>query len=1047
MQRVPLEDLPDNVTYQSNSIVPANDLPNIVPANDLPNDFQSKEYEGWEADARGYGSEIGTSDVGHLARMAKSKFPQMLDGIRYKSKLIDGEEVYFSNLNQPMDKAVAERQNRRYDEFQALETYDERREYLKQQNLDDAAENYPNLTEEMKDSGQALIGEIGGSLVSPTTLIAGPVALLSKGSLAVKAAKFGAMSGLFGGTYSAAQQASDEGSIDPARLAKDTALATVGGTVLRGAAPLVLKGVQKAGNVAAKGATKVINKTEESIGKLVLKSKADVSAVEFMDEINVQAAKIIRNNGGRDYMDKAGVFTSSGVVNQKVLTKLIKNDLIKEAKLTPEQFKIMEREAGIQFKVPTNQTEALERIGQTRFDKYTNPEKNPFKHKVLQLISEKAVITGRNVETLITPTYEKLKAFAPEIAAKMMRMDFNILTKANRLDRDVKVFREQVKSLSKDNKNLLKKSLSDGDFSAAESLLGNDVGFSNVRKVLERLRTESIKAGIKIDKVEDYFPRVIPKKNRQRYLDRINAKLASQNSKKVLTEYNSVIKDLKKKVIIKRGEKAQPTAEEKTNALNQYLQGGAKRKPSRVMLRIDMDLIDEYLDPMEALEAYMTNSIHKTEKAKFLGRHLRLDNEGKSTGNDFLDESIAAISDDIQYGNRQEELQKILKARLINGEQGSGWMQPLKNISYITLLGNPSSAIVQGGDIGFSAAQSGMYRSTKNLLKQMGRQKFGDKLAYSIDEIGLGRTVSAEMGGTQKGLDKAVSDLFDLSQFTRVDRVGKTTSINSSLEKAMDVVKLNKKGTLSNPKQYQQFKNEWEGILGKDGFVNMVAAMRTGRKTDDVGFYLFSELSKVQPISLSQMPVAYLNAKNGKIFYTLKSFALKQLDFARRKIVTELARGEYKSAFKNTLVLSATLGGAQTTTKQLQKLIVGSPEEIKIEDMPDEFVETLAKGLFISKYSREKLAETGDVLGYIYDNTLPAVSPLFDIGRDVYDYMDTPETAEEIMRSVTNPKVPFKRSRKFIPVGGRTYDEQTVKKPKRRQEELRELMRGLSLDE
>ena len=344
------------------------------------------------------------------------------------------------------------------------------------------------------------------------------------------------------------------------------------------------------------------------------------------------------------------------------------------------------------------------------------------------------------------------------------------------------------------------------------------------------------------------------------------------------------------------------------NALNQYLQGGAKRKPSRVMLRIDLNLIDEYLDPMEALEAYMANSIHKTEKAKFFGRHLRLDNEGKSTGNDFLDESIGAMSSDIQYGNRQEELQKIIKARIINGEQGSGWMQPLKNISYITLLGNPSSAIVQGGDIGFSAAQSGMYRSTKNLLKQMGRQKFGDKLAYSIDEIGLGRTVSAEMGGTQKGLDKAVSDLFDLSQFTRVDRVGKTTSINSSLEKAMDVVKLNKKGTLSNPKQYQQFKNEWEGILGKDGFVNMVAAMRTGRKTDDVGFYLFSELSKVQPISLSQMPVAYLNAKNGKIFYTLKSFALKQLDFARRKIVTELARGEYKSAFKNTLVLSATLG-------------------------------------------------------------------------------------------------------------------------------------------
>ena len=159
-------------------------------------------------------------------------------------------------------------------------------------------------------------------------------------------------------------------------------------------------------------------------------------------------------------------------------------------------------------------------------------------------------------------------------------------------------------------------------------------------------------------------------------------------------------------------------------------------------------------------------------------------------------------------------------------------------------------------------------------------------------------------------------------------------NLGSALDKATNVVKLNNKGTLANPKQFQQFKNKWEGVLGKDNFVNMVAAIRTGRKTDDVGYYLFSELSEVQPISLSQMPVKYLTAKEGKIFYALKSFALKQFDFARKKILREIGRGKFKSAFKNTLVLSAYLGGSQTATKQLQKLLVGSPEEIKIENMP-----------------------------------------------------------------------------------------------------------------
>ena len=75
------------------------------------------------------------------------------------------------------------------------------------------------------------------------------------------------------------------------------------------------------------------------------------------------------------------------------------------------------------------------------------------------------------------------------------------------------------------------------------------------------------------------------------------------------------------------------------------------------------------------------------------------------------------------------------------------------------MLGKPSAAIIQGGDIGFSGAQSGMFTSTKNLLKLMARQKFGDKLKFNIEEIGLGRTVSAEIANTGKGLDKAVEKL------------------------------------------------------------------------------------------------------------------------------------------------------------------------------------------------------------------------------------------------------------------------------------------------
>tara|TARA_R110000868_G_scaffold196147_2_gene442007 strand:- start:34 stop:3180 length:3147 start_codon:yes stop_codon:yes gene_type:complete len=996
-------------------------------------------YPGWEADARGYGAEIGTSDVGHGMRMLKSKFPQALSGTYYNKKLVDGIEMYIDPLtNNPMadEKSIAyaERKNREYDEFQSLQTYDERREYLKQKNIEDASRNYPKLTQEMKESGQALTGEIGGSLMSPTTLYAGPVALLAKGDKLFKAAtKFGVLSGLWGAEYSTLQQASDTGEIDPLKVGKDAGLAATFGFGLRGGAPIIAKGIKKTGGAA-------INKTTEAINKLVLKEKTELSAAQFVDEMNVQAAEIIRNNGARDFLNIPGVFNSSGVVDQKVLTTLIKKDLAKKAGRSVKDVEVMEKSAGRKFIVPENQTEAINTIAEVRFDKYTNPDKNPFKHKLLQSISGKVVEAGRGIETIITPAYEKLKAYAPELAAKVAKMDFNILTKGNRLGADTKKFVEQVASLDETNKNLLKKALSNGDFSEAVQILGNDVGFQNVRKVLERLRTEAIKAGIKIDKVEDYFPRYV--KNHQSYLDRVNAKVRNEGGTKVLTELEGVYADLRKFIKMKHGRA--PTTEEKVNEVNKFMQGQTKRKTSRVMMRIDEELIDEYLDPIQALERYIISSINKTEKAKFFGKYARLDS---GDGNEYLEESIGAMADTFSLGTRTAEVKKVLRARLVDGEQGSGIMQPLKNLTYMNMLANPSSAITQGGDVGFSAAQSGMFRSVKNLMKQMGRQKFGDKLKYNIEEIGLGKNVSAEIGGTQKGMDKAVVKLFDLSQFTRVDRVGKTTTINSALEKAMDIAKLNNKGTLANPKQFQQFKNEWEGVLGKEGFVNLVASLRTGRKTDDLGFYLFSELSKVQPVSLFQMPVGYLTAKNGKILYTLKSFGLKQLDFARRKILTEIGRGEYKSAFKNTLVLSATLGGSQTITDQLKKLAVGSPEEIKVEDIPDEFAENLMNIIFLSKYSTDKLAKDGDILEFIYDIILPPVEPIGDLIMDTIDYLDKPETVNEIIDDAMNPEVPFKRSRKNIPLAGRVIDEQTVKKPKRKEDELKELMKGLNLED
>ena len=287
-------------------------------------------YEGWESDALGYGGKIGTSDLGYLANMARSKFPNVIGPSKYKKVNRLGKEVWTDGM-QIFSEEVALKHNQEIDDFKNLPTYDSRREYLKNENIRNAEEAYPNLTPEMKDSGYALTGEIGGSLLSPTTLLAGPAALYTKGDKLWKAAtKFGLYSGLWGAEYSTVKQLAEEGEIDPKQLATDTILATGGGVVLRGGAPIVYKGIKSS-----------VNKTSEEVNKLILKNKTETTADDFIQELNLQAAKIIRNDGGINYLNNpkqyGNLFTKSGVLNEQKLTKVIKEDLIKKTGVTKKQ--------------------------------------------------------------------------------------------------------------------------------------------------------------------------------------------------------------------------------------------------------------------------------------------------------------------------------------------------------------------------------------------------------------------------------------------------------------------------------------------------------------------------------------------------------------------------------------------------------------------------------------------------------------------------------------------------------------------------------------
>jgi hypothetical protein len=176
-------------------------------------------------------------------------------------------------------------------------------------------------------------------------------------------------------------------------------------------------------------------------------------------------------------------------------------------------------------------------------------------------------------------------------------------------------------------------------------------------------------------------------------------------------------------------------------------------------------------------------------------------------------------------------------------------------------------------------------------------------------------------------LDVAMS----LSQFKRVDMFGKDVVLNSALNKWSNIGK--------NKALQAEFKIKYRNSFTKEEMDNLISDFsnlkiypNSAPLTDDIKFVLFNELMDVQPITMSQMPTAYLNATKtaggfGRLLYQLKTFTLKQMDIVRTRGLQKIANGRVVEGTKELaqygLILGATNATAQTAKRQIQDWIEG----------------------------------------------------------------------------------------------------------------------------
>ena len=140
--------------------------------------------------------------------------------------------------------------------------------------------------------------------------------------------------------------------------------------------------------------------------------------------------------------------------------------------------------------------------------------------------------------------------------------------------------------------------------------------------------------------------------------------------------------------------------------------------------------------------------------------------------------------------------------------------------------------------------------------------------------------------GTIPGrLQKAIDLMFNITGFRKLDESLKAKYLNSTYNRIK--TQLGSGVSKSSSKVFEEISD----LMGPQRAQKVVDDVRAGKKSDAVSEFLFHKLSGIAPITKFDMTYVYLKYPNIRFLYALKSYTIKQLDYARRNVFKKIFSG------------------------------------------------------------------------------------------------------------------------------------------------------------
>lgn len=614
-----------------------------------------------------------------------------------------------------------------------------------------------------------------------------------------------------------------------------------------------------------------------------------------------------------------------------------------------------------------------------------------------------AAAVGKGFDKITYPISERLMEVTPRLGFRLRRFEIATRSKIQQDEKAFVPFLEKFKKMSKQDRKILDVAMKNAD-SAVISKIANKHGMTQeiqtMRDALNAVYDRAQVAGIDVGYREDFFPRLI--KDPQGLLDHLEGK-----------EYWNVIEEAIKNKEASTG-KVLSTAEraEVANTLLRGLKvGDVSLSKSGVFKGRSIDEITPEIDKFyettdQALIHYAVAANESIETAKLFGKGADF-SKGEN-----LDNSIGAFVDELVRNGvinsaQVKEVKDVFGGRFNRGQMGSV-TSTSKDAAYLAVMGsNLGSTITQIGDLAVTTYKMGALQT----IKAIGPAIRADT-KVTLEDVGVKRIAQEFENKTVMG--GIVEKTFEMTGLSKVDRFGKRVLLEASYNK-----------NLADAKKNDAAFNEKLDFMFDSDASQVKQDLLAGNMTEDVKFVIANDLLDLQPVALSEMPEGYLRAGNGKIFWMLKTFTLKQISIYRRdgvnKITKGLKTGDTKLAAQGVgnivrLMSLMVVAGVSRDyiwefTKQIPDMIAG--DDYEPPELDDAVVANMYKAFGLSKYTFDQMtasykpATPGDIL---FDFILPPTKTTDNMWRDWQKLQSKKGLDYKDMRTLRS-----------IPVGGELY--------------------------